>query len=183
MTVSVALVKLMYVDNFYNDIHDIAGAVYGLNYVPKKFGHEVDDFNMIDPSLINRFRYMCQDDKLVIDEKNSGVFRKPMINIHYEDFKTAFDWCFTIALVETQFQLYKHTNGTEDALANPTLNSYNNNILEWDCITSVTLKPNQCVFFRPWLYHSFLGGLTQHYIMNHDISLYTPEEKARIGLT
>ena len=161
----VTLVKAMYIDNFYSDIADLAGAVVGLNYLPAKFGLEVPDFNLIQPELLPRFRTILQDDKLEIDEKNSGVFRQPTHIIHFEDFKTPLDWCFTVALTETTFNTYRHVSGVENALENPTLDG--RNLFEWkEANASIKLEPNQCVFFRPWLYHSFEGGLTQHYILN-----------------
>ena len=87
-TKRVPLIKAMYIDNFYLDIANLAGAVVGLNYAPAKFGLEIPGFNLIDSQLLPRFQDILQDTELVIDEANSGVFRKPMNIIHFEDFKT-----------------------------------------------------------------------------------------------
>lgn len=167
-TKRVPLIKAMYIDNFYLDIANLAGAVVGLDYAPAKFGLEIPGFNLIDSQLLPRFQDILQDTELVIDETNSGVFRKPMNIIHFEDFKTPLDWCFTVALTETTFNTYRHTSGVENALENPHLNGMN--LFEWkEANASIQLEPNQCVFFRPWLYHAFIGGYTQHYVLNHVI--------------
>lgn len=162
----IPLIKSMYIDNFYEDIGDLASTVIGLPYQPSKFGLEVLGFNMINPELLPRFREILQDPNIHIDPTNSGVFRQPINVIHFEDFKTPFDWCFTIALTETTFNTYRHETGVENALENPHLNG--NNLFEWkDANVNIQLEPNQCVFFRPWLYHAFIGGYTQHYVLNH----------------
>lgn len=159
-------IKMIFKDNFYDDIVQIKNIVSNLRFEPNKFGQEIMNFNLVDPTLEPVFRSITDDGTLVIIDELSGVFRRPDVNIHFEDFAHPLDWCFTVAVEETHFQLYKHVEtGIESALENHMLNTIN--FLQWDCVGSMILRPNQCVFFRPWMYHSFLGGMTKHYILRH----------------
>lgn len=153
-------------DGFYENILEMEGVACNLQYVPNKFGEEVPNFRHIDHSLEPVFRDILNNQKLNIVKSKSGIFRRPIIFIHYDDFFELDDWCFAVALQPTTFNTFKHTpTGATYAFQTEPLNTIN--FIDWDVTSSIHLNQNQCVFYRPWQYHSFLGGVVQHYHMTN----------------
>lgn len=154
------MIKLLQADNFFRleDIEKLFFAVKNLPFVEKEHGFEIDQFNLVIPGLDPIFSKLLAEE-VIVDEENSGIFRKPNLRIHFESFSSLQDWLFIIALESTTFNLYYHlSNGIGSkpdawsALDNYQFNY--NNIIEWDCYTNILLEPNQGIIFRPWLFHS-----------------------------
>lgn len=161
------MIKYLCADNFFSDDtpDKLAAVAHSLPFVRKEYGDEIDQFNLVSPDLDPIFSRLVGEEVTVVDEL-SGVFRKPILNIHFESFESSSDWVFYIALERTTFNLYNHIvdHGIVDARS--ALDGYKWNywnLMEWDCYTNIQLEPNQGILFKPWLFHSAAGGLVQVY--------------------
>jgi len=140
-------------------------AVQDLTYVPKKYGFEIPDFHMIFPEIDVLWGKMLGD-FLDVVEPESGVFRKPYADvIHFEDYASLNEWCFVVALDNTEFKTYRHVSGIKNMLEMPHDHAHINffNTSDWERETSIFMKPNDALFYRPWVFHSFDGALIHYY--------------------
>jgi hypothetical protein len=164
--------KLIHADGFFppQDVKDMVPWVLGLKYEPMFYGEQIKEFNVIFPGIEDVFSRMLGE-KITLDKKRSGIFRKPIRLIHFEDFESLNEWCFVIALQKTTFNIYHHVkdirhHGYGEVDSRNALEGYEHNyknLFEWDVVTNVILEPNQGVFFRPWCFHSLENGLIQYY--------------------
>lgn len=162
------MVSLIKADGFYkqDEIEALKIVVLSLPFVDKEFGKEIDNFNMVSEQLQPIFCDVLGE-KIKIDEDRSGIFRKPVEFVHFEGFDSPDEWCFFVALQPTTFNLYYHKEtGARSALDGYKFNYLN--LLEWDYHINMLLEPNEGVFFRPWLFHSFDNGLIQCYRLIKD---------------
>lgn len=168
-----AMVKLIHADEFYppGDAEKYCAVVQGLNFTPKPYGWELDNFNMILSGL-EPIMSRVLGERVVIDSVRSGVFRRPLNNvIHFEDFESLDEWCFVVALERTTLNLYEHVNAQGEVDAKSALDGHAHNymnLFEWNLHTNVLMEPNQGVFFRPWIFHSLDNGLVQYYRLISD---------------
>lgn len=167
------MVKVLLADNFYpeGDAQAYANAVRFLRFEPMEYGEEIKNFNMIFPGVDDVLSKVLGE-PVVVDVERSGTFRKPMICVvRFESFENLDEWCFVAALEKTTFNLYHHLKegvgeaGVVDARS--ALDGYQNfnyrNFFEWNIDVNIVLQPNQGVFFRPWMFHSFEDGIVQYY--------------------
>lgn len=154
------LVKIISVDDFITrkDAYNIYTQVSCLKYIESEFGKEIPNFNLIPSDIEKRFKNVLNTD-FMVDKEKSGTFRHPAPFIHFESFDNLNEWIFVVALDRTMLNIYENLNGSKNALENHKLNY--RNFLDWDLIVSYDFKPGQGVLFRPWLFHSFSGGLIQ----------------------
>lgn len=143
-------------------------AVQDLQFVPKKYGTEIHDFHMIFPEIDVLWGKMLGD-FLDIVEDESGVFRKPYPDvIHFEDYESLNEWCFAVALDDIEFKTYRHISGIKNTLeiegSIDDINFFNPE--EWERETSILMKPNDALFYRPWIFHSFGEGIIHYYKIN-----------------
>lgn len=147
------VLSYIYAKNFWQegDADKFKTVISNLKFVPKQYGHEIDDFNMTDPELDMVFSEMLGD-WIEMKEKQSGIFRIPYSGIHFEDFNSLNEWRFIVALEDNQFTIFNHKSGVQDARK-----GYNfdyKNSLEWTIDSIVSIKKNDCLFYRPWVFHS-----------------------------
>ena len=135
-------------------------AVKHLQFVPKQYGYEIQDFNMVDPELDMVFSSMLGE-WVEVREKYSGVFRIPSPGVHFEDFDSLNEWSFAIAVEDNQFITYSHKSGAKSALDNHRLD-YTKSI-DWNIESIINIKQNDCIFYRPWVFHSFEPRLIQYF--------------------
>jgi len=156
------LIKLLQADNFFKDedVQIMFNATNNLQFVEKEHGLEIENFNMVIPDLDQIFSKLLAEE-VTVDEENSGIFRKPNQNIHFETFTSLSDWVFIVALQFTSFTLYHHLDGPKTALDEYRLNY--KDFMKWDCHTNIFLQPNEGIIFRPWLFHALDPGLIQLY--------------------
>ena len=156
------ILKLLQIDQFFDsvEVQKLRQVLYGLQFVQKEYGKEIDNFQLILPD-INEILSQVLHHSVAIEEARSGVFRRPETHIHFESFTKVNDWVFVVALEDTTFNTFRHLSGAESALDDYKFNY--RNLLEWDVETNNQLRQNSCIFFRPWLFHSFDGGLIQTY--------------------
>jgi hypothetical protein len=169
-----SMVKLIHADNFFpgDDVHKIREVTRNLNYVQMPYGMEIPNFNLIFPDIeiiLNK----VLGERVIVDPVRSGVIRKPNNNeIHFESFDSTEEWCFVVALEPTTINFWYHIDPTnfmgelasadaKDALQKIDFNY--KNLFEWKIHTNILLEPNQCLFFRPWVFHSLQDGMIQYY--------------------
>jgi hypothetical protein len=154
------LVKIISIDDFITreDAYGLGAHVSALKYEETEFGKEIENFNLIPSNIEERFKIVLNTD-VTVDEKKSGIFRHPSPFIHFESFEKLNEWIFVVALDRTLLNIYENLNGSKTALEEYKLNY--RNLHDWDLIVSYDFKPGQGVLFRPWLFHSFSGGLIQ----------------------
>jgi hypothetical protein len=151
-----------------SDVKSLFNIVNSLSFIEKEYGFEIDHFNFIIPNLNPIFSKLLADD-VIIDEENSGIFRRPKTFIHFESFNSLSDWIFIIALEPTIFNLYYHVpTNSKSALDQYQLNY--RNFIEWNYYTHILLEPNQGIIFRPWLFHSLQNGIIQLYKLKGNIN-------------
>lgn len=166
------MVKIIQADNFF--VNDDATKLYhlanSLQWVDKEFGKEVDHFNLFTPGIEKTFRKVLHED-VIIHEETSGVFRQPMLIPHFEGFDNIDEWCFVVALEDNiMFNVYHHLDPKEEYFgqvdAYTALDGYRfnyRNMHEWKYAANYELNTNQAIFFRPWMFHSFSGGIIHYY--------------------
>lgn len=172
-----AMVKLIHADGFFGpeDARRFPLILSGLRFNERDYGYEIDNFNMILKGVEPVFGRVLGE-KIFLDHKRSGVFRRPSQFVHFEDYESLDEWCFVVALEKTTFRLWHHLKsglgeiGEIDAKSALDGWQFNyRNLLEWNVDTSVTLEPSQGVFFRPWMFHSLdEGQLVQYYRLMAD---------------
>jgi hypothetical protein len=167
-----SFIKLIHADGFFpnNDAELLFHNVKDLTFASTPYGLEIPGLSIIFPDINIVFSKMLGEN-IEIDKSRSGVIRKPMHIIHFEDFVDLNEWCFIIALEKTTFNIYQHVKdirhndyGLVDAKTALDGHQFNYlNLFEWDVVTNVVLERNQGVFFRPWCFHSLQNGLVQYY--------------------
>lgn len=135
-----------------------------IHYQPMAYGREVVNFNMISPDDDMVFGALLGD-FVRLDEEKSGTFRKPWHNlIHFEDFQSLSEWRLAVALEDNTFTTYSHISGAKTALDGYEFDYHN--LDNWIIETMITLRQNDAVFYRPWVFHSFEENLLFcHYII------------------
>jgi hypothetical protein len=156
------LIKMISVDGFYTDgdAISIGHAIQNLNFEETELGKDVLNFNMVSDDADELFSKIVGTN-IIVNKDNSGVFRYPYPFIHFESFNNLNEWIFIVALERTMLNVYENLNGPKNALQEYKLNY--RKMHDWDLIVSYDFKPGQGILFRPWLFHSFSGGLIQRF--------------------
>jgi len=142
-----------------------------VKWVDIKFGKEIENINLIFEN-IDIILGKMSGDLLEVDRKNSGTLRKTLHEvIHFEDFEDTNDWRFVVAVDENEFKTYIHKDGFKSILdyvkdeseEKPLLDYLNTE--DWETETVIKMKPNDVLFYRPWIFHSFQDGILHYYKM------------------
>lgn len=169
-----SMVKLIHADGFFpmQDLIGLRDVAKSLNYVQMPHGLEVPNFNLIFPNIEHIF-YKVLGERVIVDPERSGILRKPNnFEIHFESFNSSEEWCFIVALEPTTVNLWHHIDpelgmgdfGKADSKHVFEGANFNyNNLFEWKIHTNILLEENQCLFIRPWVFHSLENGLIQYY--------------------
>ena len=168
------MVKLIHADGFFpnNDAENLKNLAQGLQFVPKPYGYEIENFNLIFPDS-EIILHKVLGERVIVDPKRSGVIRKPNNNaIHFENFESTEEWCFIVALEPTEVNFWHHIDPKEGLGDFSKADGYHalqeikynySNLFEWKIHTNILLEQNQCLFFRPWVFHSLYSGMIQYY--------------------
>lgn len=132
----------------------------GHNFVTMKYGREIPNFNVIYPELDMVFSKMLGEYSS-LDKKNSGTFRFTLDHVHFEDFEGLNEWRLAVALEDMDFKIYSHCSGIKSALEEYKFDFFN--MEDWVLETHIKLRKNEAIFYRPWLFHSFGGGMIHYY--------------------
>lgn len=171
-----SMVKLLLADGFFADgeaqaLSDVIGA---LRFTPTQYGDEVENFTMVSSDAADKMSVVIGE-RVEVTPVVSGVFRRPRIGtVRFESFHGLNEWCFAVALEPTTFNMYKHLAsgvgelGVVDAhsaldICNLPYQINYANYFEWDLDVNIRMQPNQGVFYRPWMFHSFEDGLIQRF--------------------
>lgn len=144
-----------------SEIEEFRGLLDGVHWNPAKFGLEMPQFQLIFKDIELVFGEMLGE-YVKVDESASGSFRKSYPGIHFEDFKSTNEWIFVVALEPNEFTTYTHIEGYKTALEAPDSISFEDES-NWEIESKVKLSINDCIFFRPWLFHSFSAGIIHYY--------------------
>lgn len=153
----------------HDEVHKISPLVKDVSWSDKKFGKEMDHFNLIFPDIDIVLGKMVGD-LVEIDRPHSGTLRKTLHEvIHFEDFEDTNDWRFVVAVEDNEFKTYIHVSGYKSVLdyikdeseEKPIMDYLNPE--EWEIETTIKMKPNDVLFYRPWIFHSFQDGILHYY--------------------
>lgn len=124
-----------------------------LHYDPMMYGYQIPNFNLIFSDSDMLFGGMLGD-FVNLNENQSGTFRRPYDNlIHFEEFDNLSEWRLAIALEDNSFNVYGHVTGARNALDGYEFDYHNKD--DWLLETSINLRQNDAIFYRPWIFHSF----------------------------
>lgn len=124
-----------------------------IHFDPMSYGREIPEFNMVFPEDEMMFGEMLGD-FVKLDDEKSGTFRRPYHNlIHFEEFDDLSEWRLAVALEDTTFTTYSHVSGAKTALDGYHFDYHN--LEDWLVETVITIRQNDAVFYRPWVFHSF----------------------------
>lgn len=124
-----------------------------MHYDPMAYGMQNSELNLIFPDIDMVFGGMIGD-YVRVDEERSGTFRKPYHNlIHFEEFDDLTEWRIAVALEDTTFTTYSHVSGATTALDGYQFNYHK--LEDWLVESVMTIRQNDAVFYRPWVFHSF----------------------------
>ena len=135
--------------------------ISSLTFLNSDLGDEIENFNLNEPTTIkaieNELGY-----KVKIKD-NSGCIRKPYPFVHFESFDTIDEWVICAPIQPTTFITHKHleTEATyvfhmQDVSLH--IADYADKA-KWIETSRILVESGQLLFFRPWIWHSFDGGL------------------------
>jgi len=151
------------------EIEQLRPLVEDVSWVDKKFGKEMEHFNLIFKDIDVVLGKMTGD-LVEIDRKNSGTLRRTLHEvIHFEDFEDLNDWRFVVSMDKNEFKTYIHKDGyksmidyiKDESEEKPSLDFINKN--DWEEEAMIKMNPNDVLFFRPWVFHSFQDGVLHYY--------------------
>lgn len=152
-----------------DEVEQLRPLVQDVHWIDKKFGKEMEHFNLIFNDIDLVIGKMVGD-IVEIDRKESGTLRKPLHEIiHFEDFKDLNDWRFVVAIEENEFKTFIHKDGYKNILDfikdenNEDKELYYLNTEDWEVETTIKMKPNDVLFYRPWIFHSFQESILHYY--------------------
>jgi hypothetical protein len=152
-----------------DEVEHLKPLVKDVHWVDKKFGKEMEHFNLIFNDIDLVIGKMVGD-IVEIDRPVSGTLRKTLNEvIHFEDFEDTNDWRFVVALDNNVFKTFIHKDGYKSFLDYIKDDNEKKSILEylnledWEVETTIIMKPNDVLFYRPWVFHSFQDGILHYY--------------------
>lgn len=147
----------------------IVPLVQDVHWIDKKFGKEMEHFNLIFNDIDLVIGKMVGD-IVEIDRQNSGTLRKTLHEvIHFEDFEDTNDWRFVVSLEDNEFKTFVHKSGYKSMLDYLKDDSEEKPELlwldpeQWEVETTIKMKSNDVLFYRPWIFHSFQDGILHYY--------------------
>lgn len=148
----------IHVENFYQNAQEIFDIASKLQYKREIFGLEIKDFYLVPQGI---------DDALsdIIGKKiqlspTSGLFRRPLPFIHFENFTDKSVYVGIVALEDTKFRTYRHKElDTYDVfkITDDVEKWIKDNCFDetkWQIISEITLKAGNLILTKPWDWHS-----------------------------
>lgn len=156
------VMNFLHAKDFYKpgDAEDYRTAASSAKFEAARYGFEIPNFNMVDPELDMVFSEILGE-HIEMDNKHSGIFRYPYRGIHFDDFNSLFEWRFFVALEDNQFTTYSHKSGAKDARDG--INFDYKNSIDWNIESVINIKQNDCLFYRPWVFHSYEPKMISFY--------------------
>jgi hypothetical protein len=161
--VNKSYINFLHVRDFFpeGEVANTLPWLVGLKYQPVANGVEVPNFNLVFPDMEMIVGGMLGD-WVKIDHESSGTFRIPYHNqIMFEEFDSMNEWRMAVAMEDNLFAMYNHNSGAKDARYGYEFDYSNPE--DWTVESTINLKQNDCVFYRPWVFHSFEGKIIYHH--------------------
>jgi hypothetical protein len=166
-----SVINYIHARNYFpgDEVDQLRPLVQDVHWVEKKFGQEMAHFNLVFKDIDLVLGKMIGD-MVEVDRPVSGTLRRPLHEvIHFEDFVDLDDWRFVVAIEDNEFKTFIHQSGYKSFLdyikdeteSKPELNYLNSE--EWENETTIKMKPNDVLFYRPWIFHSFQSGILHYY--------------------
>ena len=155
--------------NFYQDIDSIHDLIKSMEFDANLYGSEILDFNFIPNELQELFNTKLNESVEVL----LGTFRKPNSLIHFENFYQHSLWKCIVAIEDTNLKILEQDNiksffDVEDV--DSFILENGNDESKWNCKHSLTLKKNDFIFIRPWMWHKLEEDkLIQVFLLNQDL--------------
>lgn len=124
-------------------------------------GFEIQNFNLVFPDMEMIVGGMLGD-WVKIEDEGSGTFRIPFHNqVMFEAFDSINEWRMAVAMEDNNFRTYTHISGAKDARDGYKFDY--SKLEDWPVETTINLKQNDAIFYRPWVFHSFEGKMIHHH--------------------
>ena len=165
-----------HLEAFHDNAKQFCEIISKLNFVDNTFGQEVKNFNHKPEELAQALSHILG--RQLIHAEESGVYRKPLPFIHFENWNPQSAFNAAIALEDTKFFTYRHKEtNVYNVLQMPDKNldmdqfitDNSQNFDNWEVIADINLKQGDMVVFQPWIWHSFQeGNLIQVFSFNRN---------------
>lgn len=169
----------IHVENFYQNAKEIHDIVSKLQYKRETFGHEIKDFYLVPEGIDAAFSELVG--KKIKLASTSGLFRKPIPFIHFENFTEKSFYVGIVALEDTNFRTYRHKDLnaydvfkiTDDVEKWIKENCFDEQ--KWQLISDITLMAGNLILTKPWNWHSLSDNklVNVFYLETDDL----PEDK------
>lgn len=124
-------------------------------------GFEIPNFNLVFPDMELIVGGMLGD-WVKIEDEGSGTFRIPFDNqVMFESFDSLNEWRMAVAMDDNIFRTYNHISGAKDAKEGYEFDYTKPE--DWVVETTINIKSNDAIFYRPWVFHSFEAKLIHHH--------------------
>jgi len=146
-------------------VKDYASIISDMIYKDNIYGSEIPDFNQYDSDFDKFISTSLGED--LRSTKNSGLFRKPYGDIHFEMFDHNLKYIFALVMSDMDFKTYKYIDGGYNSAIDMDNNieSFDmescKDISKWEETAIIKLKAGDGICFRPWLWHSMSESLLQ----------------------
>ena len=158
-----AIINSLCIEDFYlpGEMATVKNVILPLmGWEKVRYGEKAQNFNLIPPNADETFTQILGI-AVTVDQDNSGSFYKPEFEIHFEPYSSPREWIFAVCVEDTFLNIFHHKTGAKSALQGCDFDYIN--FSEWDIATSHKFETGQGIFFRPWMFHSFIGGMLQFY--------------------
>jgi hypothetical protein len=162
--------QLIHCDQFYQDVNSLESLISSLEFEDTLYGKEILGFSYI-PQGLTEFIGSVLDDTIEI-QPDTGLFRKPNTTIHFDPFYQHARWSCIVAVEDTVLNLHTHQSGVETFFdVQDRIDDFfiqeSTKPQHWTTTTTLTLKQNQFVFIRPWVWRSLAADrLVQTFLLN-----------------
>jgi hypothetical protein len=155
--------------SFYQDIDAISNLVSSLEFEENLYGNEIKDFHYI-PEGLTEFLCSILNEQIEI-QPDTGTFRKPSSIIHFDQFYQHALYSCIVALEDTTINIHTHKDGHETFFDVKDIDQFfieeAIKLENWTVNTTLTLKKNDFVFIRPWVWKSLeQNKLVQMFLLN-----------------
>ena len=166
--------NLILSSGLYQDVNSLSTLIGSMEYENAPFGQEILNFNYIPAGLQDYFSDEVAEPVEI--QPDTGIFRKPNAIIHFENFYQHAAWVAIIALEDTTLTTYSQENVKSFFDVAEQLDTFiPENCFDsskWDTDNILTLKKNDIVFIRPWLWYSLQeNSLVQIFLLNRKTNI------------
>lgn len=156
--------NLIMCHKLYGDPTELNALISNMEFQPNLYGDEIKDFQYIPNGLQDFFSSLLNESVEI--QPDTGIFRKPVPFVHFENFYQHSLWLCIVALEDTTLYL----NSDSDKQTFFDVKNCDAEYLmtaQWHTDCMINIKQNDYVFIRPWRFHSLSEGkLIQLFMLN-----------------